>query len=109
MGDCLGAGVEGMSAAAISDAHRSTNGFVRRFRLDPMVWIDDTQQALTLIEAVKRFGRMRVGSLSAGSRWRGCTSTGVPDEAAVDRSSTSSKPEIREGVAVPTGPATARP
>ena len=56
IGDCLGAGVEGWSAADIRQAHTSTAGYVRSFAYDPMVWTDDTQQALTLIEATARFG-----------------------------------------------------
>ena len=52
LGDCLGAGVEGMRA----DDIRAVYGEVRDFRHRPMVWTDDTQQALTLIEATARFG-----------------------------------------------------
>jgi ADP-ribosylglycohydrolase len=56
IGDCLGAGVEGYPPEVVREVHSDTKGFVRDFRFDPMFWTDDTQQALTLVESVKRFG-----------------------------------------------------
>jgi len=64
IGDCLGAGVEGWSAESIADAYPTG---VRTFRYDPMVWTDDTQQALTLIEATARFGYP--DPMWVGDRW----------------------------------------
>jgi ADP-ribosylglycohydrolase len=55
LGDCLGAGVEGASAERIAQIRASSGGALR-FRYDPMAWTDDTQQALTLLEATLRFG-----------------------------------------------------